>query len=128
MPPLKILSQLTSILVAALLLAVAGCSKSDKAMGLESDANGYVCMTCQTKFYTSRDVFAFKCPQCGQGGPQEAMALKCPADQHVTIYPRVRRASACEKCGKPIEAGFIPGEADLKAWGATKKTAKEVGN
>lgn len=117
----------TLALLFCLLLAATGCGKSKIDKGLESDANGYACMACNAKFYTAREVFPTYCPQCKQKNIQLVMAVKCPDDQHVTLFPRSRGARGCEKCGKPIAAIFIPGEAELKTWGAAKKTAAEVG-
>jgi hypothetical protein len=95
---------------------------------LESDANGYVCTKCSAKFYTARDVFAAYCPQCKQPDIEQAIGFSCPVDKHVTVAARNRGAHRCEKCGGPTSGVSIPGEAELKAWGATKRTAAEVGS
>ena len=110
-----------------LLLGLVGCGKSQINKGLESDANGYLCLSCKAKFYTARDVFAGHCPQCQAPNVQLVVGVVCPADNHVTLFARGRGSGVCEECGKPVQAIFIPGEKELKAWGATKKTAAEVG-
>ncbi len=112
------------LLVAGLL---AGCGKSRVDQALDSDANGYNCPDCRTKFYTEREVFANHCPQCKQPRIQQVLGFVCPADQHVSVAPRGRGALACEQCGKPTQGVSIPREKDLKAWGASKRTAAEVG-
>jgi hypothetical protein len=120
---LSILATLASFF----LLALVGCGQSEINKGLESDANGYLCTSCQTKFYTDRSVFAGHCPQCQQPGVQLVVGVVCPADKHATLFARGRGSGVCEQCGKPVQAIFIPGEKELKAWGAAKKTAAEVG-
>lgn len=117
----------TILFAAALLLFTAGCKDDKIEKALESDANGYVCQKCTAKFYTSRDIFPAHCPQCRKPDIEQAIGFACPADQHVTVAARSRGARRCEKCGGPTSGISIPREADLKAWGATKKTAAEVG-
>lgn len=114
-------------LVAGLLLGLAGCGKPAVEKGLESDANGYLCLVCKARFYTDRAVFAGHCPQCKQADIQMVVGQTCPADKHVTIVPRGRGSGICEQCRQPTQGICIPGEEDLKAWGAAKKTASEVG-
>jgi hypothetical protein len=111
----------------AMLVVAAGCKDSKLEKALESDANGYVCQQCSAKFYTAREVFAGHCPQCKKPDIEQAIGFSCPADKHVTVAARSRGARRCEKCGGPTSGISIPGEAELKAWGATKKTAAEVG-
>jgi hypothetical protein len=55
------------------------------------------------------------------------VGFKCPADNHVTYAPRGRGFVACEQCGKVTNALSIPREAELKAWGAERRSAAEVG-
>lgn len=112
--------------LAGALLCVAGCGKSTVDQALESDANGYVCLVCQAKFYTDRTVFPTRCPDCKKPDIEEAMGFICQADQSVVIGPRGQRSAKCGKCGNPTTALSIPREADLRAWGATKKTEAEV--
>lgn len=108
-------------------LAFAGCGRSKVDQALESDANGYLCPQCKTKFYTARSHFADFCPQCKNNNIQQVVGYVCAVDQQMTLGQRGRGAVACSKCGKPTSGLSIPGESDLKAWGATKKTAAEVG-
>lgn len=111
----------------ALLALAGGCSKHSADKALDSDANGYLCLSCNAKFLTDRDTFATRCPTCSKPGVEQVLGFVCAADQHVTINPRGRGGMACEKCGKGTTAVSIPTEAQLKGWGAAKKTAAEVG-
>ncbi len=127
--PRKILSPtfwiLLSIVASALLVVSCGDRRVKEA--LDTDANGYFCPDCKTKFYTDREVFANRCPQCKQPNIQQVLGNVCAGDQHVTMAPRGRGAIRCEQCGKPTASLSIPRETDLKAWGAQKKSAAEVG-
>jgi len=117
-----------SILLALILLVLCpGCGKRSVDQALDSDANGYYCSACDTRFYTDRDVFANYCPKCKQLNIQQVLGYVCSADQHVTLAPRGRGAVACEQCGKPTASVAIPRAKDLERWGAVKKTAAEVG-
>lgn len=107
-------------------MLIAGCSKSAVDQALDSDANGYVCLACKAKFYTDRKVFPTRCPDCKQPSIEAALGFVCEADQSVIIGPRGQRSAKCEKCGNPTTSLSIPREADLKSWGATKKTELEV--
>lgn len=118
---------LVSALACFLLMGLAGCGKPAIDKGLESDANGYMCLICKAKFYTDRAVFAGHCPQCKQPNVQMVVGQVCPADKHVSIAPRGRGSGLCEQCGKATRGICLPSEQDLKAWGAAKKTAAEVG-
>jgi len=113
-------------ILAGLVLLV-GCGKNQVDQALDSDANGYLCRKCQAKFYTAREVFPTKCPECQQPGVEMVLGFVCPADQVVTLAPRGKGTAACSKCGKPTSSLSIPREADFKAWGAAKRTAAEVG-
>jgi hypothetical protein len=110
-----------------LLFALAGCGKGKVDQGLESDANGYLCLGCKARFYTARNVFAGRCPQCQQPSVLMVVGQTCPADQHITIAPRGRGSGRCEKCGHATQGICIPNEEALKAWGAARKSAAEVG-
>jgi hypothetical protein len=114
-------------LLLCLLLIVPACGKRQIEKALDSDANGYACLDCGAKFYTDREVFATFCPQCKKKTVQQVLGFVCPVDKQVTIDARGRGARGCEKCGKPTSAVSIPTETQLKAWGAAKKTAAEVG-
>ena len=87
-------SVLAGVLVVALLL-VAGCGKSTVDQALDSDANGYVCLACQAKFYTDRTVFPTRCPDCKKPDIEEALGFICQADQSVVIGPRGQRSAKC---------------------------------
>jgi len=115
-------------LLGAALAALAGCGDSAQKQVLETDANGFQCEACKAKFYTDADTFANHCPQCKQPNVQQVVGFVCPADQHVTVAPRSRGSVRCEKCGKPVSGLCIPKAKDLQAWGATRKTAAEVGS
>ncbi|MBP9901985.1 MAG: hypothetical protein V9H26_10060 [Verrucomicrobiota bacterium] len=118
-------SGLVCLLTGALLL-LAGCSKSGVDQALDSDANGYVCLACKARFYTDRKIFPTRCPDCKKPDIEEALGFVCQADQCVMIGPRGQRSAKCEKCGNFTTALSIPREADLKSWGAVKKTEAEV--
>ena len=123
MAPFRSLTTLTVILT----LLLCACGRRDVDQALDSDANGYVCLDCGAKFYTDREVFATFCPQCRKPSIEQVLGFVCAADQHVTIGARGRGARGCEKCGKAVSAVSIPTESQLKTWGASKKTAAEVG-
>ena len=106
---------------------VAGCGRNEVDQALNPDANGYSCRKCQAKFYTEREVFATRCPECKESAPQLVMAFVCAHDQQVTLATRGKGSVMCTKCGKPAANPSIPREADFKAWGAVKRTAAEVG-
>lgn len=112
-------------LLSAVLLA--GCKKSAVDKALDSDANGYVCLDCETTFYTDREVFASHCPKCKKPNIEQVLGYVCEGDKTVAIGPRSRGARSCPKCGRPCSAITIPRESDLKAWGATKVPGAEVG-
>ena len=120
-------------LFVALLVAFAvvggasGCKKSQVEQALDSDANGYFCPDCKAKFYTARDIFPTQCPECKKPRVEMVLGFVCPADQHVTLAPRGKGTAVCEQCGKATSSLSIPREADLKTWGAVKRTAAEVG-
>jgi Zn finger protein HypA/HybF involved in hydrogenase expression len=115
------------ILLLAAVNLFAGCGKSDVDRALDSDANGFLCLKCQAKFYTDRKVFPTRCPQCQNPKVELVMGFVCSDDKHITYAPQGRGSAACEQCKKPTSALSIPREAELKAWGATKKTKSEVG-
>jgi hypothetical protein len=121
---LEALKPIRKVLV-AISLVLSGCGQSKIDHALDSDANGYLCLACKTKFYTEREVFADFCPQCRNANIQQVMGFVCAADQHTTIAPR-GPFLACEQCGKATSALSIPRERDLKAWGAAKRRKAEV--
>ena len=106
------------------LLLTSGCRKDVASAASDSDANGYLCLECGAKLYTSRAVFlAQKCPKCQRDSLIEVVGYACPKDQHVTIRGRSndrRGAVVCEQCQGPLSGMRLPREKDLKAWGATK--------
>lgn len=116
---------LVLMLLAAAAIIVAGCKKDAAESAIDTDANGYMCMKCSAKFYTSRKVFMEpKCPKCQQFAIEEVVGYVCEKDQHLTLRPRVsgpEGASVCEQCGAHLSNAMVrPHEKDLKAWGATK--------
>ena len=114
-------------LVLLILISLPGCKKSQVDQALDSDANGYICRQCQAKFYTAREVFPTRCPECKQPRVEMVLGFVCPTDQQVTLAPRGKGTAACSKCGKATSSLSIPREADFKAWGATKRNAADVG-
>lgn len=115
------------LVFSAIVLLCVGCKEAKVDAALESDANGYACVSCMTKFYTARDVFATKCPRCGKPSVEQVLGFVCPQDQQVTINVRGQGFARCEKCGKSTSSVSIPSESALKTWGAAKKTGAEVG-
>ena len=103
-----------------------GCKKADVDQALNSDANGYVCLSCKAKFYTARKVFATRCPDCKKQTIEQAMGFMCSTDQQMTIGSRSIRSMPCKQCGVNTAALAIPREADFKTWGASSKTEAEV--
>jgi hypothetical protein len=106
------------------LLTVPGCRKDPAAEASDSDANGYLCLKCGAKLYTSRSNFIGPlCPKCQADELTEVVGYSCPKDNHLTILPRAngrQAAPICEQCQSPVSAMRLPREKDLKAWGATK--------
>jgi ribosomal protein L40E len=106
------------------LLTVPGCRKDPAAEASDSDANGYVCLKCGAKLYTSRSNFIGpQCLKCRADELTEVVGYSCPKDNHLTILPRAngrQAAPICEQCQSPVSAMRLPREKDLKAWGATK--------
>jgi hypothetical protein len=105
---------------------LAGCSKDAAQDAVDSDANGYVCPKCNLKFYTARGVFAEVCPECKGTGIKPVVGFVCDKDGHTTLSARSHGSMACEKCQAPVAAIKLPREADLRAWGAAKKTKAQV--
>ena len=114
------------IVLAVLAVLFSGCGQSKIDHALDSNANGYVCLACNGKFYTERSVFADFCPQCRSAQVQQVVGFVCAADRHTTIAPRGPGFLACEQCGKTTSALSIPREKDLRAWGAAKRARREV--
>lgn len=121
---------LLTLLVASALTGV-GCKKDTADEAIETDANGYMCINCGVKFYTSRGEFLeSKCPKCGQYTLVEVVGYMCKKDHHITIRPRVsgpEGAAICEICGAHLtNAMVLPHEKDLIAWGATKAKPQQT--
>ena len=114
------------VLAVGLIASGPGCTRTSVDQALSSDANGFVCVKCAAKFYLPSDVFPAHCPQCKAPEIEMVMGYVCAADQHVTIGPRSKRGSPCEQCGKVASALSLPREADLKTWGATRKSNADV--
>ena len=114
------------LLSLALLTFFFGCSRDNVEAALETDANGYICLECKEKFYTDRRVFPTKCPACKSVNVAQVVSFICDEDKEVNIGPRTLRSLPCPKCGKAATGLGIPREADLKAWGATHRSADEV--
>jgi len=113
------------LLVATLAVASEGCKKDVSFDAIETDANGYLCLKCDAKFYTDRKVFMdSKCPKCQQDSVMDVIGYLCSKDHHLTIRPRVsgpKGAAVCEQCGAHLQNAMVsPREKDLKVWGAIK--------
>ena len=107
-------------------LLVAGCG-GGTPKNYTVDVNAYACSGCKTKFYTTGGVYAQQCPQCKAASIEEVATYVCPSDKEKTISVRTREGTKCQKCGTLVQISEYPNEADLKNWGATKKSKSEVG-
>ena len=86
---------------------LAGCSRDVTKAAMESDANGYVCIKGH-KFYTNRNLFADKCPQCGTIELSEVYGYVCevkptspqrpPGCGHVTLASRAGGKGGPSQC------------------------------
>lgn len=103
-----------------LFLFAAACSKPQTGEAFESDANGYVCLKCDEKFYTDRSVAAEICPKCKSTELSEVMGFACPDDNTVVLIPRGLNAVPCPKCRQFISQLKLPQASELEAWGATR--------
>jgi len=122
-----LLSAVRLLCFAAPILLLLGCKKDVAADASDSDANGYLCLKCDAKFYTDRSVFIGpKCPKCQEDTLVEVVGYYCEKDKHLTVRPRSGdRAGSlvCDQCKAPVSAMRLPREDDLKAWGATKTSS-----
>jgi len=107
-------------------MMVPGCSSDPSDKALDTDANGYLCQGCSSKFYTDREVFADVCPNCKSMQLSQVVGFVCAEDKHMTVATRGSGFTACEKCKKTASGLAIPRESDLKTWGAPKKSKQEV--
>jgi len=121
--------RLTLLFLASLTLAgsLVSCGSGEGEAALDSDANGFFCAECKSKFYTDRKVFANHCPDCKKANIELVVGFVCAADQHTTYGPRGKGALACEKCRKLSSNLVIPRETELKTWGASRRSAAAVG-
>jgi hypothetical protein len=110
----------------AVAFALLGCSKEESGGELlNSDANGFVCRQCKFKFYTSRSVYADLCPACKSTDVVEVIGFFCDKDQHLTLSPKAK-STTCEKCNNLVGQVRLPTSVQLAAWGAVKKSEKDV--
>ena len=123
-PVRTMLNPLLLFLLAGICLT--GCQKKPGEEAIDSDCNGYVCRSCSVKFYTDRKVFAERCPSCKAANVASVVAFFCDKDQNSTLTARGPKTFICEKCQSPVNAIRLPGEAELRAWGASKKSKAEV--
>ena len=114
------------LVLAQMVFLFGGCGRNEADKALETDANGFLCSVCNAKFYTARDVFPDFCPACHSPQIVRVLGFICKSDNYTTMGPRSRASMKCEKCGMPTSSLSIPHEADLRAWGAAKKTRREV--
>jgi Zn finger protein HypA/HybF involved in hydrogenase expression len=114
------------VIFITLFLAV-GCKKDPAVSSLESDARGFFCKACQAKFYTDWSVYAERCPQCKSEDIRPVVGFLCYQDQHLNLTPQGPKAMTCEKCQGQATGLKMPHEAELKSWGAVKRSKSEVG-
>ena len=103
-----------------------GCDDLPKDKPVE--IHGYQCNQCKAKFYTADASNAQQCPECKNAGIDEVVTYTCKDDNEKNVAVRTRAGVHCAKCGKILESFSYPSEADLKTWGAIKKSKKEVGS
>jgi hypothetical protein len=121
----KILRTLVIFACLATLGLLAGsCGKQAGADAVQSDANGYICLKCGAKYYTTPTVFIGpKCPKCQEDSLMPAMGYYCEKDKHLTIRAQRgdNRPIVCEVCQTTlVDAMRAPRESELKTWGAVK--------
>lgn len=126
-------------LLSALVLGV-GCGGQNHpgADSLISDANGYQCAECQSKFFTMDDVFAEVCPKCKSLNLKSVVAFVCQAPATateappsnpsapnpcgtITLAPRDAGAVPCSNasCSRVLTEFKMPSSEELKSWGAS---------
>lgn len=105
-----------------------GCGpRGGDEAALDSDANGYVCLECNAKFYTDRKIFPNHCPTCKKANVEMVLGYVCTTDQQVQYGPRGKGGMKCPACGKTTTSIAIPRQAELQAWGATQSSGADVG-
>lgn len=114
------------LLIGFLAMSLGGCRKSAEDAALDSDANGYTCRDCKSKFYTQRTVFPTRCPDCKKKNIDQVVGFVCAADKQMTVEGRSRSSAKCKQCGATVTVLGMPQTVDLKAWGATLRTEAEV--
>jgi hypothetical protein len=107
-------------------LSVSGCKKNAIEDASYSNVNGYLCVKCNTKFYTEEKVYAEFCPGCKTGSMQPIVAYTCPKDGHLTLVPHSQQKVQCEQCQETLVGSKLPREPELVAWGAAKKSKADV--
>lgn len=108
------------------LLLLTGCKKSEAEEASKSDVNGFLCTSCNEKFYTSARVYPSYCPKCKKTDVVEVVGYIL-TDGTVSIGPRDFKGGD-PNMAKATGSIKLPRENDLKAWGATKRSAQEVGS
>lgn len=108
------------------LLLLPGCKKSEAEESSKSDVNGFLCTACNEKFYTSARVYPSYCPKCKKPDVVEVVGYLM-ADGKVVVAPRDLKVGNSDMT-KPTGAIKMPRENELKAWGATKRNAADVGS
>lgn len=111
----------TPLLLLAVLLALSGCQKPERRSGL-GEVTGYVCATCQARFYVEQTVTPEVCPQCKATSLQPLVGYVCAADNHLTLNTRRSKPLPCEHCGAQTSSVRAPTAAELEASGAVKKS------
>jgi hypothetical protein len=108
------------------LLLLTGCTKNEAEEASKSDVNGFLCPSCNEKFYTSVRVYPSYCPKCKKTDVVEVVGYIL-TDGTVFIGPRDFKGGD-PNMSKATGSIKLPRENELKAWGATKRTAQEVGS
>jgi DNA-directed RNA polymerase subunit RPC12/RpoP len=117
----------TALLQLLVLGFVIGCGGEASNSVLDSGVNGYHCLNCKGKFYAETKAYVVHCPSCKQTNIEQVIGYQCGSDQQVTIGSSKRSSIPCKQCGAVIAGRLMPSAAQLEEWGATRKTAAEVG-
>jgi DNA-directed RNA polymerase subunit RPC12/RpoP len=104
----------------------AGCGRNPAREATESDANGYLCAQCQTRFRTDARVFAEFCPGCKSTDLLPVVGYVCGQDQTVVLVAKGAGGAVCTRCNRVLTSVKLPQAKELEAWGATRKERKDV--
>jgi len=114
------------VLVCGVLVLAGGAGCRRRGGAPEPEANGFFCPKCQLKFYTDWEVFADKCPGCGNIDLRMVIVYTCTKCGKAILDPSGAPTILCQECKAPAYAGTAPTVQQLTGWGAVKKSKSEV--